>query len=383
MKKVISVGFTVDKKKGYVTGLAMMHELFLSVINDSGYKAIPISLNPKNGSNCKVGSISVRRIFEYVYLVLLSIGTIICNPKSIFNTYPSTTRGGFYRDLLFVIIAKICGDKIVLQQFGALFNDFRLSLRKPERFLMKFVFSRVDAIFVEGDFAKKQFEFLKKNIVIPVPNGLPELIERPSSTSKKINPDSVFCLLFMNNMIESKGYMDVLEAIDILVNKRKKNIRALFAGRFMKVVDDTKFSTVEDAEAWFEDFVNCRGLSKHVEYRPGIFDQDKVDAFNHSHVFLLPSYYKFEGQPTAILEALSYGCVPIVTKYRLIPEMVNEKCACFVQARNPECIADVVEQLIDNPDYYNKLSEAGIDRYENNYTKKKYQERVIKILGNL
>ena len=99
---------------------------------------------------------------------------------------------------------------------------------------------------------------------------------------------------------------------------------------------------------WFQKYVEDKSLKDRVSYKECVFDEAKAHEFSKAHVFLLPSYYIFEGQPTAILEALSYGCVPIVTHYRLIPDMVDETCGAFVSKKSPEEIADVIENFIKN-----------------------------------
>lgn len=51
-------------------------------------------------------------------------------------------------------------------------------------------------------------------------------------------PKTLLNYFFMNNMIESKRYVDVLKALDILINEMHLNVECIFAGRFMSVIDD-------------------------------------------------------------------------------------------------------------------------------------------------
>ena len=47
MKTFVCLGFNVDKVRGYVTGLAMMHDLFVNIVREHGYNVISISLNSR------------------------------------------------------------------------------------------------------------------------------------------------------------------------------------------------------------------------------------------------------------------------------------------------------------------------------------------------
>jgi glycosyltransferase involved in cell wall biosynthesis len=41
----------------------------------------------------------------------------------------------------------------------------------------------------------------------------------------------------------------------------------------------------------------------------------KKNLFSEAHIFCLPTYYPYEGQPIAILEAFASGCVVITTNH--------------------------------------------------------------------
>lgn len=108
-------------------------------------------------------------------------------------------------------------------------------------------------------------------------------------------------------------------------------------------------------------YINENRLNGRIKYYEGLMGDGKADAFVNSHAFLLPTYFKFEGQPVSVFEAMAYGAVPIVTKYRMIPEMVTTETGLFVDEKSPEQIAKAVMFLIENPDIYANLSQASIN----------------------
>ena len=380
MRKFLCLGFNVDKEKGYVTGLAMMHDLFIAILRENGYKVKSISLNSRGTKGDeKVGKPSLGRYTEYVSIIGKVLWTLITNSKMVFYFNPSTAKAGFYRDILLVVLAKLFGHKVLMQQFGALFESFKNGLSNKEQKILSWAYNKADMIIVEGEYAKSQYSFVREqNKIKTIQNGLPELGKKIEKSPKEYKEGSTFNMFFMNNMIESKGYVDVLKAVDILVNDKKQDVRCVFAGSFMMLGEDEYFKSKDEARGWFEKFIEERGLRDRVKYLDCVFDDAKAEQFKSANVFLLPSYYVFEGQPTAILEALSYGCVPIVTRYRLIPDMVDENCGIFVEKKSPEAIADAVIELMENPRKYKDLSENGYKKFNERFTQEAYAKRIIK-----
>ena len=382
MTRFVCLGPHVDKEKGHVTGLAMMHELFISILRENGFDVVAISLNgDESKASSKIAAPGIKRYLDYLPIFRKLLRAFCTRKKIVFYFNPSTAKAGFYRDALAVRMAKMFGHKVIMQQFGALFESFKNSLSFKEQRVLVRIYNEADLIIVEGEHARTQYPFIEDQRKIKViKNGLPELKKNIHKEPKSFSSDQSFNLFFMNNMIESKGYVDVLKAMDILINERKKNVTCAFAGRFMQLQGDQYFKNADEAKEWFENYTVEHNLSDRVTYYNSVFDEQKEDLFKQAHVFLLPSYYLYEGQPTAILEALSYGCVPVVTKYRLIPDMVNESCGIFVAPKSPKDIADAVEWLINNPDRFEEMSRNAYIRFNAEFTQEAYTERILEAI---
>jgi glycosyltransferase involved in cell wall biosynthesis len=384
MKKqcIIAVGFTVDKQSSDVGGLSMMFELFCSIAQNNGYIVHIVSLNSK--SNSKVGAISFYRIKEYISILFRILKLLVMSGNSILYFNPSTNTAGGWRDILLIYVSKLLRREILLQQFGALFESYFNSQSKLMQVLINSSYNLANIIIVEGEFAKQQYTFIQnKDKIIAISNGLPEKNNVEQFCGKVFNSsEDIFEMFYMNNMIESKGYVDVLNAIDILVNDYKLKVHCTFAGRFMSVIDDLLFKNINEAQKWFESYITEKKLSESVSYYNCVFDKDKSNCFIASHVFLLPSFYIYEGQPTSILEALSYGSVPIVTNYRLISDMVDTSCGIFVNPQSPEDIANAVRFLMQNSDMYHTLSDNSIRVFKEKFTQDKYANKIVNVLTN-
>lgn len=386
MKKIfVCLGYHVDKEKGIVNGLAMMHELFISILRDNGFIVKAISLNGSGDSlNSRIAGSSLRRLLDYFPIIWQLFCSFLFNRNVVFYFNPSTARAGFYRDVFAVELARLFGHKVLMQQFGALFESFKNSLSLREQKKLVKTYNRADIIIVEGETARRQYSFiLNEDKIKVIQNGLPEKDNQIIKSPKQYSQGNVFNMFFMNNMIESKGYIDVLKAVDILVNQKKKDVCCVLAGKFMQLQGDEYFKTVNEAKSWFDSFIADKGLNDRIKYYECVFDENKMREFTNAHVFLLPSYYLYEGQPTAVLEALSYGCVPVVTRYRLIPDMVDEDCGIFVEPKSPESIADAVESLINNPERYRQMSINAYKRFNTSFTQEAYTCRILDVIEAL
>lgn len=378
MKRFVVIGNTVNRKVNFVTGQAMMLDLFVTIISKR-FKCSVSSLSPIF-SNLTIGSASFSRYLEYVWLMIRSLIVIIIHPCSFLYLCPAASKQGLLRDYIFVKVARLLGYKVVLQQFNARFSYFYEGLNSSFKKRLEYLYDSSILIITEGDFEKRQMRFVKdQSKIFVVPNGLPEGRETVTNLPKSMS-DKCVHLLFLSNMIETKGYWDVLEAVNILVNKRKINVKCDFVGRFLNAVDDKRYSDCTEAEKRFYKYIKDNNLENIISYQNCAYGKDKETLFEQSHIFLLPSYFIMEGSPTVILEALSYGCVCIVTKYRLIPEMVNEKNGIYVNSRKPMEIADAIEMLFKQPEKYKRMSMQALEDFNQKFTRNRYEERINECL---
>lgn len=374
MKKILIIAPTINQKRRYFTGLGMMIELFKRVMS-SNYKCIICSITPSLSINSsmpdlKIGNASLLRCIEYVWLMLKSVVYIMLNYKSILYLCPAPTILGFRRDYILVKVALLFKYKIVLQIFTGDMDRLYASMKDDDKKKFKYIYDKAVFIPTEGNLEKQFFQSIVKEPVkvVAIDNALTE-DRKDKTTQHKILRNTIE-LLYLNNMIVSKGYWDVLKAVDILVNKKHKDIKCNFVGRF---IDDDK-----KQEQLFVEYIESHNLGNRVRYTAGAFGECKKKFFEQSHFFMLPSYFPKEGKPTAILEAMSYGCVPIVTNYRQIPEMVNTDNGIFVEPQNASDIVSKLEAIINKKDDYELLSFNCLKDFEDRFTPEKYKERMIK-----
>lgn len=384
MNKIIAVGPTTQNNT-VVNGQSMMFQLLVDEVYDRKMRLIIVDIGMsifKRKENRVSGKFSIFKLFNYSIIFIKFFFILLFNPKQTVYLTTAQSKIGFVRDYFIINLASFFGSKIITHQFGANYAGFYNSQSEFLKKLIIKTFVKTDRIIVEGDYTKKQFDFLPdyQTKVYSLPNGLPEKITSSEIYTKTLEDNKPIKLFYLSNLIESKGFWDVLEAVNILVNDYKIEINAVFSGKFLVSVDDTKFKSGEEAREAFFDYIEKNNLKRNITYFEGLYGAKKSKEFKKSHFFLLPSYYINEGQPVSVLEALAYGCVPIVTEYRLITTMVNQKNGFFVNPKSPKEIAYIVKELSNKPEKYTRYSQEAIDCYLNNFTAEKYTNQLISLL---
>lgn len=165
-------------------------------------------------------------------------------------------------------------------------------------------------------------------------------------------------LLFLSNMIASKGYLDVLDAVGLL-HARGLRLHADFVGRWTSDADRVAFAQR----------VEAAGLRGVVTHHGGLSDRTQIKAlYLDADVFLLPSYYPTEAQPLTIIEALNAGTPVVVTRHSGIPDMVREhQDALFVPPQAPAAIAEAVQRLADT-DAWKQFSQQARQQFQRRFS---------------
>ncbi len=383
--KIILIGPKLNKDLKTISGQSMMFQLLLDEVisKNINHCIVDISEQSEKTRVRKSGDLDFNRVLEYITVSFKFIKVVFFNPNSVIYLTVSQSTAGFLRDFYFISIGKLFSCKIVAHQFGGNFGNFYYNKNIVLRNFIKLTYRKVNKIIVEGDFSKSNFSFLNSNFknVISLPNGLPEK-ELGLANFKNYRSGDKFQILYLSNLIISKGYLDVLSAINILINQRKIFVHCSFVGKFINAVDDPIDSDLTKCKSFFFEYISRNNLENFVSYSESKLGLDKQIEFQNAHLFILPSYYINEGQPVSVLEAISYGVVPLITNYRLMPQMINENSGMFVNKQDPECIADKIEFFINNPDVYNSFSKSSISHFNNNFTSEIYLEKLLKILQN-
>lgn len=186
-------------------------------------------------------------------------------------------------------------------------------------------------------------------------------------------------VLYLGSLIETKGYPELVEALARLATSDGAEIDAVLCGRVVMASDRARFQTHEAASEWISAQVEAINRSRSVRLRwvPGAQGAAKAALFRWAQAFVLPSRYRVEAQPIALLEALSAGCAAVTTRVGEIPSTVGPDQAILLSHGEPDEIAQALARLqVDHQErqrlafgghrhFLQRFSyEAHIDRWE-------------------
>lgn len=131
--------------------------------------------------------------------------------------------------------------------------------------------------------------------------------------------------------------------------------------------------------------VEKNDLKKFVTLQfEGVHHEELMEAFKESDIFVyavyLPPPRHGFGFSIAVLEAIAAGLPVILCNTTTSEEVLSDgETALFVRPMSPHDIAEKVKFLVDNPDVYMKIAEAGQKLVKENFSLEKYAQNILKL----
>lgn len=269
---------------------------------------------------------------------------------------------GFYKDVVVALLAKLLRCRLVYH-----FHNKGVSTRQDrwlDDLLYRVVFHRAHVILLSPRLYPDIAKYVPEERVWSCPNGLPD-----ARVPKRIRGDEVAAILFLSNLIESKGVLVLLDACRIL-RERGVPFRCTFVGGDGDM-------TAADLRARTE----ALGLADAVSVTGPLYGADKTAALADADVLAFPTYYEAEVMPLVIIEAMQFA-LPVVSTSEggIADEIEDGVTGLVVPKRDAGSLAGALEQLILDRALRRRMGEAGRARYERLFTLSAFEERLTGIL---
>ena len=122
----------------------------------------------------------------------------------------------------------------------------------------------------------------------------------------------------------------------------------------------------KEVEQYLENHPN---VADHIDFLGIIEGEDKEVLLLQSDIFVFPTYYRYEGQPAVVVEAMAAGLPIITTDQGGIRDMViHGENGFFVEAQNPGSIAETALMLIENRKLRDQMRNTNRKRFKKDYT---------------
>lgn len=263
-------------------------------------------------------------------------------------------HGSLLKDAPVVILCKLFRRKVVVHLHGKGASDD--ANNRIYNWLLKKTFKKTKVILLSWLLYPDVEEFVKKEDVMICPNGIP-IVEHMPRKKENIIPR----LLFLSNLIESKGVVVLLDALKILKDKGYSFICEFVGGE-----------TVEIDAVRFQKEVEMRGLNELAIYSGRKYGGDKEESFIQADVFVLPTMN--DCFPLVLLEAMNYAKPVVTTAIGGIPDIVDDyKTGLLSDAGDINSLALCLETLLKNKALLSQFGKGGQKKFYEHFSQDTFE----------
>ena len=312
------------------------------------------------------GKVSLDKIIGFVGIWVKLLSELLKQKPQLCYFALTVTGVAFYRDVLVVALLRIFGVARIYHLHNKGVN--RWSNSSLHRMFYRFVFKDADVILLSKHLYSDILDFVPESKVHICPNGIPNENPNPKNQTPR-EKRSVVKILFLSNLIESKGVYVLIEAC----SKLKENgisFQCDFIGGEGDITADQ-----------FQAKVDQHKLTDQVTFLGKRYDQKKYEAFVSADIFAFPTFYPNECFPLVILEAMQHE-LPVVSTFEggIRDMVVDDETGFLVKQQDVQALASKLELLIENVEARQKLGVAGRKKYEKEFTLERFESRLIEIL---
>ncbi len=309
-----------------------------------------------------VGKAGVRKLLHYLRTMGVLTQKLLSAPYDLCYMALATHGWAFRKDALLVGLVKLFQIPMVYH-----LHNKGISARHHQRwddYLYRRVFHDSSVILLSRHLYGDIQKYVRPARVYYCANGI---VPREDSGWWPPRLETPPTILFLSNLIESKGVLVLLEACRLLKEKGDS-----FTCRFVGTPSDI-------TRERFEAQVSAQGLADCVVYEGGKYGREKDRCLRDADIFALPTFE--DCFPLVVLEAMQ-AALPVVSTYEGgIPEIVEDGRTGFLcPPRDPRALARKLEILIGDPALRKAMGEAGRCKYEAEFTLARFEQCLLDIL---
>lgn len=353
-----------------IHGAAMMGKYILDskIINEE-FDCHYINLSTSKDIR-DIGKGGLVKILVFLRLLWSITKNIIAlNPQLVYIT-PNASGIAFYKDFIVVLLIKWLGQKVVLH-----FHNKGVATRQNywwNDILYRLFFKKTKTILLSNILYEDIKKYVHRDDVYICPNGIPETLTKELKI-KDGETTTRFRLLFLSNLLESKGVIILLDSLK-KIKDNGNSFTCDFVGAETAEINTQRF--------YYE--IQRRGLQFHVEYLGRKYDSEKNRCFQEADLFVFPTYYTNECFPLVLLEAMSHSLPCISTNEAGIPDIIEDGTTGYIiNKKDTDALADKLEYCITHPIQCKQMGEKGYQKFQENYTVSKFEKNIKKIIADI
>lgn len=196
-------------------------------------------------------------------------------------------------------------------------------------------------------------------------------------------PNSQVRLLVCGRFVEKKGIPYAVEALKHVISKTKANVRLTIVG------DSSSQGALTDEKRKILNAIKEYGVDNSVTLTGFVTHNELLKIIYDHHIFLAPSVHASDGNaeggfPVILTEVLASGMPVVAFNHCDIPEIIQDGVSGFmVPERDVDTFAEKLIYLIEHPEIWPEMGQAGRAYVEANYDIHKLNDRLIEIYESL
>jgi glycosyltransferase involved in cell wall biosynthesis len=279
-------------------------------------------------------------------------------------------RVPMWRDIAILTCVRWTFHRTVFHFHACGISELRDALPAPARQLFDHALGKPDlAIHLSGNYPQDGDRLgARRSIVIP--NGIRDAIPGGALPQRHEGPPR---LLSLGIQSEEKGTLLFLEMCRIL-RDRGVGVAARIVGGFHPAGFRERV----------DEFIGRSDLESRVMVSGPLSGGEKWDAYRAADIFCFPSRVPMESFGIVLLEAMQFGLPCVASRWRAAPDIVVEGETGFLAPPDdPAAWADLVEQLLRDPDRRVQMGRRARARYEAEFTEDRWRARMAEALHSV
>jgi glycosyltransferase involved in cell wall biosynthesis len=281
------------------------------------------------------------------------------------------SRAGNLKDLLIYLVSFRRLSRLVIHLHGgAGLRGIMLGPKGLTRRLNEFLLRRSGGAIVLGQRHVEIYQHtLPRDRIHIVPNFAEDyLFLDDDAIARKFADVRPMKILFLSNLLPGKGYIELVDAFLALDEGAKAAVSIDLAGGF-------------ESPAQERELLDRIAGVPQIRYHGTVHGERKRQLFEQAHIFCLPTYYPYEGQPISILEAYASGCAVITTDHSGVFDVFTPGVNGFeVEKRSAASVKTAIETALANPQRVHEMAMTNASNARVNYRTTTYQARLMRVI---
>ena len=311
--------------------------------------------------NDKVGAFSIKKLFFFIAINFKALRVF-----SFDNVYitPGQSFFGILKYALIILLSSLLGKEIIIHVHGNYLHQQYEVLSGIKKRIFKFLISRCKKGIVLSDSLLKNLNpVINPESIFVIPNFADDnLLASNNEKSDQIN------IFYLSNLMEEKGIFQFLEAIEILNEKKIK-----FAAKIAGDIDATLKN----------DLLKRMDKINNLDYLGIVKGGEKQDLLSWGTLFVLPTFYRMEGQPISILEAYATSNLVLTTNHAGISDIFEDEInGYYIEKQSATSIVQKIEFLNKNKPILKTIGVKNKRYAQTNFSQDIFERKIIECLSS-